>query len=173
MLEILNEDYITAARSYGLKEKTVLWSYALKNSIGPTSTVVALSIGYTLVNTFLTESILYRPGIGSYISSAVIGNDYPAIWGYHFFGIFLCASQPGRRYHYCAGSPSTNLKEAANDTKFESITCYPACCSGIESYFLPFKSKFIAAHFDGDYSAINPDRHIRSGSLPLIRACDQ
>jgi peptide/nickel transport system permease protein len=88
MLEILNEDYITAARSYGLKEKTVLWSYALKNSIGPTSTVVALSIGYTLVNTFLTESIFTWPGIGSYISSAVIGNDYPAIMGVTIFSAF-------------------------------------------------------------------------------------
>ncbi|WP_322793999.1 ABC transporter permease, partial [Bellilinea sp.] len=81
LLEILNEDYITAARSYGLKERVVLWSYALKNSIGPTSTVVALSIGYTLVNTFLTESIFSWPGIGSYIATAVIGLDYPAIMG--------------------------------------------------------------------------------------------
>ena len=85
MLEILSEDYITAARSYGLHERIVLWSYALKNSIGPTSTVVALSIGYTLVNTFLTESIFSWPGIGSYIASAVIGLDYPAIMGVTIF----------------------------------------------------------------------------------------
>jgi len=81
LLEILNEDYITAARSYGLPERTVLWSYALKNSVGPTSTVVALSIGYTLVNTFLVEAIFAWPGIGSYIATAVTGLDYPAIMG--------------------------------------------------------------------------------------------
>jgi peptide/nickel transport system permease protein len=85
LLEILSEDYITAARSYGLPERTVLWSYALKNSVGPTSTVVALSIGYTLTNTFLTESIFAWPGIGSYISTAVIGLDYPAIMGVTIF----------------------------------------------------------------------------------------
>lgn len=88
LLEILSEDYITAARSYGLKERIVLWSYALKNSIGPTSTVVALSIGYTLVNTFLTESIFTWPGIGSYIATAVIGLDYPAIMGVTIFSAF-------------------------------------------------------------------------------------
>jgi len=88
LLEILNEDYITAARSYGLNERIVLWSYALKNSVGPTSTVVALSIGYTLVNTFLTESIFTWPGIGSYIASAVIGLDYPAIMGVTIFSAF-------------------------------------------------------------------------------------
>lgn len=88
LLEILNEDYIIAARSYGLSERIVLWSYALKNSIGPTSTVVALSIGYTLVNTFLTESIFTWPGIGNYIASAVIGLDYPAIMGVTIFSAF-------------------------------------------------------------------------------------
>lgn len=88
MLEILNEDYITSARSYGLSERIVLWSYALKNSIGATSTVVALSIGYTLVNTFLTESIFSWPGIGSYIATAVIGLDYPAIMGVTIFSAF-------------------------------------------------------------------------------------
>ena len=85
LLEILSEDYITAARSYGLPDRTVLWSYALKNSVGPTSTVVALSVGYTLVNTFLTESIFAWPGIGSYIATAVIGMDYPAIMGVTIF----------------------------------------------------------------------------------------
>jgi peptide/nickel transport system permease protein len=85
LLEILGEDYITAARSYGLKERIVVWSYALKNSIGPTSTVVALSIGYTLVNTFLVESIFAWPGIGNYIATAVTGNDYPAIMGVTIF----------------------------------------------------------------------------------------
>lgn len=85
LLEILNEDYISAARSYGLPERVVLWSYALKNSLGPTATVVTLSIGYTLVNTFLVEAIFSWPGVGSYIASAVIGLDYPAIMGVTIF----------------------------------------------------------------------------------------
>lgn len=85
LLEILSEDYIKAARSYGLPEKMVLWSYALKNSLGPTVTVVTLSIGYTLVNTFLVESIFSWPGIGNYVSTAVLSLDYPAIMGVTIF----------------------------------------------------------------------------------------
>lgn len=85
LLEILNEDYIAAARSYGLPERLVLWRYALKNSLGPTVTVVTLSIGYTLVNTFLIEAIFSWPGIGNYISTAVISLDYPAIMGVTIF----------------------------------------------------------------------------------------
>lgn len=85
LLEILSEDYISAARSYGLPESMVLWSYALKNSLGPTVTVVTLSIGYTLVNTFLVESIFSWPGIGNYVSTAVVSLDYPAIMGVTIF----------------------------------------------------------------------------------------
>lgn len=85
LLEILNEDYIVAARSYGLPERIVLWHYALKNSLGPTVTVVTLSIGYTLVNTFLVEAIFSWPGIGTYIASAVLSLDYPAIMGVTIF----------------------------------------------------------------------------------------
>lgn len=85
LLEILGEDYIKAARSYGIHENTILWRYALKNSLGTTATVLALSIGYTLVNTFLVEAIFNWPGIGNYISSAVMSLDYPAIIGVTLF----------------------------------------------------------------------------------------
>lgn len=89
LLEILNEDYISAARSYGLPPKMILWSYALKNSLGPTATVVTLSVGYTLVNTFLSEAIFTWPGIGNYISSAVMSLDYPAIMGVTIFSAIV------------------------------------------------------------------------------------
>ena len=81
LLEILSEDYIKAARSYGLPERLVLYSYALKNSLGPTVTVVTLATGYALMNTFLVESIFHWPGIGKYIADAVQCLDYPAIMG--------------------------------------------------------------------------------------------
>ncbi|MCD8083146.1 MAG: ABC transporter permease [Clostridiales bacterium] len=86
LLEILNEDYITAGRSYGLSERKMLWKYALKNSIGTTATDVALSMGYTLTDTFLVEAIFSWPGIGSYISEAVTTLNFPAIIGVTIFG---------------------------------------------------------------------------------------
>ena len=79
MLEILNEDYILAARSYGLSEGVVLWKLALKNSLGPTATVTALTAGWLLVNSFLVEAVFFWPGIGNYLANAVTTLDYPAI----------------------------------------------------------------------------------------------
>jgi len=86
LLEILNEDYIKAGRSYGLREGKVLWKYALKNSLGATATDVALSMGYTLTDTFLVEAIFSWPGIGSYISQSVTTLNFPAIIGVTIFG---------------------------------------------------------------------------------------
>lgn len=85
LLEVLNEDYITAAKSYGLPEKIVLWKYALKNTLGATATVLALSLGYTLVNTFLVETIFSWPGLGSYVATSVVTLDYPSIMGVTIF----------------------------------------------------------------------------------------
>jgi len=85
LLEILSEDYIKAARSYGLPERLILYSYALKNSLGPTITAVTLAMGYALMNTFLVESVFSWPGIGKYIADAVVCLDYPAIMGVTIF----------------------------------------------------------------------------------------
>lgn len=85
LVEILSEDYIKAARSYGIREHLVLWKYALKNSLGTTVNVLVLCIGYALVNTFLVEAIFSWPGIGMYIATAVTTLDYPAIIGVTIF----------------------------------------------------------------------------------------
>ena len=67
----------------------MLWSYALKNSLGATATVVTLSMGYTLVNTFLTETIFSWPGLGSYVAKSVVTLDHPAIIGIALISAFF------------------------------------------------------------------------------------
>ena len=79
LVEVLSEDYILAARSYGIKESKILWHSALKNSIGTTATVTALSIATQLVSTFLIEMIFSWPGIGTFMANSVMNLNYPAI----------------------------------------------------------------------------------------------
>ncbi len=79
MVESLTEDYIAAKRSYGLRERTVLYRHGLKNSSAPILTIFALQVAFLIVNTFLIESIFAWPGIGAYIARAVTTLDYPVI----------------------------------------------------------------------------------------------
>lgn len=85
LLEVLNEDYIRAERAYGIKERKIIWIYSIKNVIGTVITVLALSTGYTLVNTFVIEAIFSWPGVGNYIGRSVVNLDYPAIIGVTLF----------------------------------------------------------------------------------------
>jgi peptide/nickel transport system permease protein len=79
MIEVLNEKYILAARVAGLPRRTILFSLALKNAIIPTLTVIGLSFVYSLTGSILVEVIFAWPGLGVYITNAVLSLDFPVI----------------------------------------------------------------------------------------------
>lgn len=81
MLEVLREDYITTARSVGVSEKEILFVQGLRNALAPTLTTAGLCFAYMLVGTFYIELIFFWPGIGKYITNAILLNDYPVIMG--------------------------------------------------------------------------------------------
>jgi peptide/nickel transport system permease protein len=85
MTEVLEEDYIKTAKAYGIPKRTIAYRYALKNSLGPTITVLALSFAYSLVETFLIEMVFNWPGLGRYAAFSIISLDYPAIMGVAIF----------------------------------------------------------------------------------------
>ena len=72
---------IRTAKAYGVPEIKILTVYALRNAIGPVLTVSALTFAYSLVATFLIESVFSWPGLGYYASNAIMTVDYPAIMG--------------------------------------------------------------------------------------------
>ena len=79
MIEVLNEKYILAARVAGLPKRTILFVLALKNAIIPTLTVLSLSFVYSLTGAILVEVIFSWPGLGSYVTDAVLSIDFPVI----------------------------------------------------------------------------------------------
>lgn len=85
MLEVLNQDYIKTARSKGLPEKVVIKKHARKNALIPTTTVTGMAFGGLLAGAVLTESIYSWPGLGSWSTHAITGNDPAAIMGFSLF----------------------------------------------------------------------------------------
>jgi peptide/nickel transport system permease protein len=79
MIEVLEEKYITAARAAGIPERTILFRLALKNAIVPTLTVLALSFVYSLTGALLVEVIFAWPGLGNYVTRAILSLDFPVI----------------------------------------------------------------------------------------------
>jgi peptide/nickel transport system permease protein len=81
MMNELGQEYITTARVKGMPEWRVIWVHAMKNAAVPLITVVALSYAYLLEGAVLTETIFAWPGLGSYITDALLVNDMPAVLG--------------------------------------------------------------------------------------------
>jgi len=82
MVEVLSEDYIRAARAWGLPATRILWVHALRNALLPVITVLGLYfLNVAVAGAILTEMIFGWPGIGSYIVSSINARDYPVIQG--------------------------------------------------------------------------------------------
>lgn len=79
ILEVMKEDYIRTARAKGLKEKTVVWKHAFRNSMVSVITVAGMQFGHLLGGSVVTESVFAYPGIGSYLLDSINYRDYPAI----------------------------------------------------------------------------------------------
>ena len=89
MLEIMNMQYITTARSKGLKERTVIYGHALQNAINPMITIFGLQLGSLLGGAALVESVLSWPGLGRLILEALMSQDVFLVMGSLIYGVIL------------------------------------------------------------------------------------
>jgi peptide/nickel transport system permease protein len=81
VLDSTGETHVQMARALGLRERTIFARYLMKLAWNPVAATLALVFGYSLVNTFLVESIFDWPGLGSYAAASIAALDTPAILG--------------------------------------------------------------------------------------------
>ncbi len=81
MLEVLGENHIRTARAFGLPERSIIYSYALRLAILPTVALLGVGIGNMLSGAVFAEIVFARPGIGKLIYDAVITRNYPVVMG--------------------------------------------------------------------------------------------
>ncbi len=89
MVEVLNQDYIRAARARGLSEPVVLFKHALRNALIPVITVLGMDIAGLLAGVVFTETIFALPGLGALALQAVLSMDVPMIMGTVLFAAVL------------------------------------------------------------------------------------
>jgi peptide/nickel transport system permease protein len=79
MIDVLQLDYVEAARLKGVPERRVLLRHALPNALGPTIQVFAINIAWLAGGVVVTETVFQFPGIGSALTQAVAGRDLPTV----------------------------------------------------------------------------------------------
>ncbi|MCL2737012.1 MAG: ABC transporter permease [Propionibacteriaceae bacterium] len=84
-LEVLDKDFVRAARAKGLPGHTVFFRYVLRAAAIPILTMVGLAFGSLLSGTVLVESIFSWPGLGSYAYQAASKLDLLAVMGVGLF----------------------------------------------------------------------------------------
>jgi len=81
MMETMRADFVTAARARGLKERTVIFSYALRNAILPIVTIMGLQFALLLSGAILTKTEFNILGLGTYLVDRINFRDYTAVQG--------------------------------------------------------------------------------------------
>jgi peptide/nickel transport system permease protein len=92
MLDVLRQDYITAARARGIPERIVVYKHALKNAFIPILTMLGLQFALLLAGAVLTETTFSWPGMGQFLVERINHRDFPSIQGSIVFFAVLVTS---------------------------------------------------------------------------------
>ena len=76
LLQVLNEDYIRTARAKGLRERSVVYAHAQRNSLLPIVTILGPLLAAVLTGTFVVEWVFAIPGLGDAFVTSVTTRDY-------------------------------------------------------------------------------------------------
>jgi peptide/nickel transport system permease protein len=79
MLSVLGADFIRTARAKGAGESRVLFAHAMRNSLAPVVTILALRLGFAFGGTVIVETVYSYPGLGRLMFEAVGGRDFPVM----------------------------------------------------------------------------------------------
>lgn len=79
MLDNLQQDYVRTARAKGLKERVVVLTHVLRNSLIPVVTVIALGVPQVFGGAIITEQIFKVNGLGQLLIIGIQGADIPLV----------------------------------------------------------------------------------------------
>ncbi|MCG3420017.1 ABC transporter permease [Oceanobacillus jordanicus] len=87
MLDVLRKDYIRTSKASGVPTFRLIMRYALRNSLIPIITLVALDLGVLLGGAVITEVVFSWPGVGRLLMQSLMNRDFPIVLA----GVFIIA----------------------------------------------------------------------------------
>jgi len=81
MLDVLDQDFVVAARGKGLGQRRIVYAHALRNALLPVVTVLGLELGWIVAGFVVIETAFSWPGLGRLTFDAINARDYPVITG--------------------------------------------------------------------------------------------
>lgn len=95
MLDQLSQEYVTTARVKGVPEWRVIWVHAFRSIRIPLITVIGLSYAGLLEGSVMIETVFSWPGIGNYLTVALLNADMNAVLGATLVigSVFICINK--------------------------------------------------------------------------------
>lgn len=85
MKKILEENYISVLKAYGINKKKILFKYSLKEVLIPVITYAAPMLASVVMGSFAVEKIFVIPGLGRIFIDSVFMRDYYVVFGLILF----------------------------------------------------------------------------------------
>jgi len=91
MLGVLEQDYITAGRARGLRERVLVYKHGLRNAAIPIVTLLGLQVALLLAGAILTETTFSWPGLGRLVVDRIYDRDFTTLQGSIIFFALIVA----------------------------------------------------------------------------------
>ncbi|MGH7349121.1 MAG: ABC transporter permease, partial [Candidatus Rokuibacteriota bacterium] len=92
-LDVISQDYIRTATAKGLRDRTVIYTHALRNALIPIVTALGGLLAALIGGALVVEQVFTWPGLGQFTFQAAVAKDYPVIMaGVMIFGFLLVVS---------------------------------------------------------------------------------
>ncbi|HWL98889.1 MAG TPA: ABC transporter permease [Nocardioidaceae bacterium] len=81
MLEVLDSNYIRAARAFGVHDRRILYQLSLRNAIVPVVALLGVALGDLMGSAIFVEVIFTRNGLGTLLYNAIAERNFPVVRG--------------------------------------------------------------------------------------------
>jgi peptide/nickel transport system permease protein len=84
LIDALDSDYVSTARSKGISERRVMLRHAVRNAITTSVTILGLEIAWLVSGTIVVEKVFALPGVGALMVDSIYRRDFPVVQGVTF-----------------------------------------------------------------------------------------
>jgi peptide/nickel transport system permease protein len=81
MIDVLEAEFVAAARAKGLRERQVILRHVVRNAVIPTVTLLGVNIGFLVGGTLIVEKVFALPGLGALMIDSIVNRDFPVVQG--------------------------------------------------------------------------------------------
>jgi peptide/nickel transport system permease protein len=81
MIDVLDSEFVAAARAKGLRESQVMGRHVVRNAVVPTVTLLGVNIGFLVGGTLIVEKVFALPGLGALMIDSIVDRDFPVVQG--------------------------------------------------------------------------------------------